>query len=88
MTIIYTPEQAARIAGAAAAILQSQGDDPEFYCDRDDELVRGDMSGWADVARRFQLNFSEWSAATELAMEQWLDFELDEIDAHERRTGA
>lgn len=33
-----------------------------------DELERGDIDGWSDIVRRWNLNFSQWSGAMERAI--------------------
>ena len=55
---------------AAAAIVRAARENPAITVDGlQDELERGDIGGWEQVVRRWNLNFSQWSGAMERAIE-------------------
>lgn len=64
MKVVLTPAVL-----ASAAILRAADNNPCITAaGLQDELERGDIDGWMPVVRRWNLTFSQWSAAMELAI--------------------
>lgn len=54
---------------AAAAIVRAARQNPFITAvGLQDELERGEIGGWEQIVRRWNLNFSQWSGAMERAI--------------------
>jgi len=54
---------------ASCAIVRAARSNPAItVASLQDELERGDIDGWSDIVRRWNLNFSQWSGAMERAI--------------------
>lgn len=64
MKVVLTPA----VLASAAILRAAERNQCITAASLQDELERGDIDGWMPVVRRWNLTFSQWSAAMQLAI--------------------